>query len=149
MNKIIRLSLSVNINCNHAFKLFSDSKLLENWLASLADVEPKTRGKYELFWDPENKHENSTLGCKITAFVKDEMISFEWKSPKQFAAIANDADPLTHVTVCFAALDANITNIHLIHSGWRFTPEWEEARIWQENAWKTAFTRLDELIKHM
>jgi len=149
MDKIIHLSLSVNINYSHAFKFFYDSKLLENWLAGLADVEPRKGGKYELFWDPENKHENSTMGCKITAFVKNEMIAFEWKSPKQFAAFANSADPLTHVTVSFAAPDENITNIHLIHSGWRNTPEWEEARLWQENAWKTAFTSLDELVRHM
>jgi hypothetical protein len=35
--------------------------------------------------------------------------------------------------------------VHLIHSGWRSTPEWEEARRWQDQAWDQAFERLEQL----
>jgi len=62
-----------------------------------------------------------------------------------FKHFANDADPLTHVCVSFIENDC-VTTIHLIHSGWRSTLEWEEARVWQEQAWNAAFKNLQRNI---
>jgi hypothetical protein len=56
-----------------------------------------------------------------------------------------DADPLTHVTVSFASCDDGsepCTEVHLVHSGWRSSPEWEEARQWFERAWSNVFEEL-------
>ena len=57
---------------------------------------------------------------------------------------ANGADPLTHVVVTFAARGSG-SGVHLVHSGWRSTPEWEEARPWQERAWAGALEKLKSL----
>jgi ADP-ribose pyrophosphatase YjhB (NUDIX family)/uncharacterized protein YndB with AHSA1/START domain len=126
--------------------MFTVGSLLESWLTALADVEPVVGGKYELFWEPEDRENNSTLGCTVTAIERDQFLSFEWKSPKQFKHFANDADPLTHVSVAFVPRGA-WTHVHLLHSGWRSGPEWEEARQWQGQAWSVAFERLDRLIQ--
>ena len=101
--------------------------MLESWLTELANVEPMVGGKYELFWDPKDKENNSTIGCRVTAIEPDRFISFEWRSPKQFKQFANNADPLTHVVVFFIP-DGDATDVHVVHSGWRSSPEWEEAR---------------------
>lgn len=145
MDKIIHLSFKLNCTPQHAFKLFTNNKLLESWLTQVADVDPIVGGKYELFWEPDDHENNSTLGCKVTAIEKDQLIAFEWRSPKQYKHFANNADPLTHVVVSFHS-EGEWTNIHLVHSGWRNTPEWEEARQWQERAWSIAIDELKKMI---
>jgi len=145
MDKIIHLSQFLKCTPAHVFRYFSHNDLLESWLASIADVEPTQNGKYELFWDPNDKNSNSTIGCKITSIEVNKFLSFEWKSPKQFELFTNNVDPLTHVVVFFIQHDSG-TELHLIHSGWRSTKEWEEARQWQIKAWQIALSNLSKRI---
>lgn len=140
-DKIIHLSVAVPVAPQRAFAYFTDKKLIQSWLAPVAEVEPKVGGRYELFWEPADRENNSTIGCRITAIEAGQFLSFQWRSPKQFKSFANNADPLTHVVVFFVPEEQG-TRIHLIHSGWRSTGEWEEARQWQERAWTRAFDEL-------
>jgi hypothetical protein len=125
------------------------NELLEEWLPEEADVDPKIGGKYELFWDPNNKEINNTLGCKVTGIEKDKFISFNWKGPVQFQSYMNVADPLTHVIVFFLQDKTNSKKIfvHLFHTGWRKDSQWQEARNYFEKAWSNALLGLKEKIK--
>lgn len=145
MDKIIHRALKLHCDSQRAFELFTDNRSLESWLVSLAEVEPVIGGKYELFWEPDDRENNSTIGCKVTALEPGQLISFEWRSPKQYKRFANNADPLTHVVVSFYP-DGEWTTIHLIHSGWRGTSEWDEARQWQDRAWGVAFGVLEKNV---
>ena len=142
MDKIIHASVRVRGASSRAFEMFTVNELLQSWLAPLAEVEPVVGGKYELFWEPDDRENNSTLGCRVTAIEADKFLSFEWRGPVQFKSFMNSADPLTHVLVCFTTCDEATdacTEVHLIHSGWRSNPEWEAARVWFENSWRGAF----------
>ncbi|MFC2135373.1 SRPBCC domain-containing protein [Bacteroidota bacterium] len=145
---IIHQSIILYCGTGEAFRYFTNNELLQSWLTELADVEPKVGGKYELFWNPEVKENNSTIGCKVTAFEKDKLISFEWRGPVQFKDFMNAADPLTHVVVFFIPINSEKpqTEIHLIHSGWRKTGEWEEARLFFIKAWDLALSRLTVMV---
>lgn len=145
MDKIIQVTAHLNCDVSHAFEMFTSNSLLESWLVNVADTQPYVGGKYELFWDPEDRENNSTLGCKVTTIEEDKFLAFEWKSPKQFKHFANNADPLTHVVVLFVPSETG-TDVYLIHSGWRSSTEWEEARQWQERAWQIAFEELKKQI---
>src|SRR5262245_41825402 len=101
MDKVIHLSAALPIKVEDAYALFTNNQSLETWLSLKADVEATLGGRYELFWQPGERENNSTIGCKITALHPDSLISFEWKSPVQFKHFANQADPLTHVVVSF------------------------------------------------
>lgn len=125
--------------------MFTEKERLESWLTRAAEVEPMAGGKYELFWEPDDRENNSTIGCKITAFEQDELIAFEWRSPKQFKEFASNADPLTHVVVTFIP-DGATTRLHLVHSGWRSSAQWEEARQWQAKAWDAALAELEKQV---
>jgi len=134
-------------NANLAFEMFTKNDYLQKWLTINADVEPRVGGKYELFWNPEDKESDSTIGCKITAIEPGKFLAFEWKGPKQYKDFMNTADPLTHVVVFFIPCNETMrsgdcTEVHLVHSGWRSSIEWEEARIWFEKAWDVAFENL-------
>ena len=148
-HKIIHASVYLNCNVHRAFEMFTVNECLQAWLPKLADVEPVVDGKYELFWDPENPEDNSTIGCKVTAVEPDKFISFEWKGPVQFKHFMNEADPLTHVVVFFLPCDTQTspqTEVHLIHSGWRNTEEWAEARPFFKRAWDIAFDKLKSVV---
>lgn len=108
-------------------------------------------GKYELFWNPKDKEDDSTAGCKITAIEPYEFLSFEWKGPKHYKHFMNEADPLTHVVVFFIPgenekTSSACTDVHIIHSGWRNSPEWEGARLWFEKAWDNALEVLGKVV---
>ena len=117
MVEIIQIKEEIECDVPLAYNFFIQNDLLENWLTEKADVEPKVGGKYELFWDPENRENNSTIGCKITGIEKEKFISFDWKGPIQFKHFMNSADPLTHVIAFFTSDKPNRTTIHLFHTG--------------------------------
>ncbi|MCP4229514.1 MAG: SRPBCC domain-containing protein [bacterium] len=149
MNKILYHTVKLECDALTAFSYFIENEKLQSWLTARADVGPVVGGKYELFWVPEEAEYDSTIGCKITAIEPRKLLAFEWKGPRQFSGFMNDADPLTHVTVSFIPVgtaDELITEIHLIHTGWRDTGEWEEARLWFEKAWSFAFDELKKRI---
>jgi uncharacterized protein YndB with AHSA1/START domain len=93
MNKIIHLSAQLACDRKRAFELFTHNPFLERWLAAKAEVAPSVGGAYELFWEPDNRENNSALGGKITALGANHFLSFEWRSPKQFKHFAHQADP--------------------------------------------------------
>ncbi len=146
MNNTFHLSARLNCNVKEAFAFFTQNSLLESWLTQQADVLAQVNGKYELFWEPANKHSNSTLGCEISALEKNQLLSFNWKSPSQFAHFANNANSLTHVVVSFVAVNG-ATVVHLVHSGWQQGNDWQQAKTWQQHAWQLAFKRLQSLTQ--
>jgi len=149
MNRIIHHSVLLRCDTHQAFEMFTVNELLQSWLTTLAEVEPLVGGKYELFWDPVNKESNSTIGCKVTAIEPGKFLSFEWKGPEQFQHFMNNADPLTHVVVFFVPCadgSSTRTEVHVIHSGWGSSAEWEEARQWFERAWSNAFAELRKQV---
>ena len=143
MDKIIYHSIVLECSTHNAFEFFTKNELLEKWLSKEADVEPKVGGKYELFWVPEDKENDSTIGCKIIALQHDKFLSFEWKGPKMYKHFMNNVRPLTNVVVTFIPIDGG-TEIHLLHTGWRDSPEWEEARKWFDNQWDLSFANLQQ-----
>ncbi|MCG8456117.1 MAG: SRPBCC domain-containing protein [Holophagales bacterium] len=145
-DKVIHISAFVPITPAEAYTYFTDNRRLQSWLTASADVEPKVGGKYELFWEPDDRENNSTIGCRVTAASPGQVLAFQWRSPKQFKPFANTADPLTHAVVSFVA-EGSGTRVHLLHSGWRSSQEWEEARVWQERAWIGAFERLERVAE--
>jgi uncharacterized protein YndB with AHSA1/START domain len=142
-DRVVHVAAELALPPDAAWDLFTTQRGLESWLAPAAEVELRVGGRYALYWQPQDRENDSTIGCAITALAPGEMIAFQWRSPVMFKRFANGADPLTHVVVSFAPHGAG-TRVHLVHSGWRSTPAWEEARAWQERAWRSAFSELQK-----
>lgn len=143
---IIHVSARVNCDGEHAFNMFAINNSLEAWLTTRAEVEPRVGGKYELFWNPDDRENDSTIGCKVTTVVEPFCLSFTWKGPEEYKHFMNEVDPLTHVSVFFIPLShvskQPCTEVHLIHSGWRNSKEWQEAREYFVRSWINAFKEL-------
>jgi uncharacterized protein YndB with AHSA1/START domain len=149
VDKIVYQRGRLSCDIRRAFEMFTVNHLVQSWLAPVAEVEAVEGGRYELFWDLEDRQQDSTIGCRVTAIEEDRFLSFEWKGPTQYSHFMNDADPLTHVVVFFcpqAEGSEPQTEAHLVHSGWRSSEEWEEARRWFERAWRVAFEELERQV---
>jgi len=146
MQKVVCQSVRLNCDVKKAFEMFTVNENLTSWLSEIADVEPRVGGRYELFWDPDNREDNSTIGCKVTAVEESKFISFEWKGPPQFRDTMNTGIPLTHVVVFFMPCENSgvspCTEVRLIHSGWGDTADWQKARSYFDTAWSIAFENL-------
>ena len=150
MTEIIYMVTSLPCDRQCAFEQFTDNEHVEAWLTEVADIEPVKGGKFELFWNLLDRTQDSTIGCTITGIEPGRFLSFEWKGPQQFAHFMNTKNPLTHVVVFFIPCPEapdHCTEVHLVHSGWEDSDEWEAARQWFENQWKLAFTRLNEYVR--
>jgi len=146
MDKIIYKLLHLNCNHKKAYKMFTVNKHLEKWLTRKADVEPKVSGKYELFWNLEDKKNDSTIGCKILSLAPNKYLCFEWKGPRHFKHFMNNVRPLTNVLVFFIPYP-KFTEVHLLHTGWKETPAWEEARKWFVKVWASALSELKKYVE--
>ncbi len=145
LDKTIYHSISLRCSPDRAFELFTVNAHLERWLTEAADVEPKIGGKYELFWTLDDKENDSTIGCKILAVAPSKFLCFEWKGPRKFKHFMNDVRPLTHVVVSFTPHPEE-TEVHLLHTGWRDSTEWEAARQWFDKAWAMALSELENYV---
>jgi uncharacterized protein YndB with AHSA1/START domain len=145
MDKVICVTTTLKCNAEKAFELFTMNEHVEKWLTLKANVEPEVGGKFELFWNLEDRENDSTIGCRILAFHPPALLSFEWKGPKQFKHFMNNVRPLTNVAVSIIPKDEESV-VHLLHTGWKDTQEWEKARQWFDTAWKNAFTRLHDYV---
>lgn len=145
MDKLIQQSVFLPCSPEIAFQMFTVNRHLEQWLTQEADVEPVAGGKYELFWAPNDKENDSTIGCKVLAVEPNKLLSFEWKGTRKLKHVMNEVRPLTHVMVFFLP-QAEGTEIHLLHTGWRDTPEWEEAKQFFTMAWNMSFQSLQKYL---
>jgi len=145
VDKVIYHSISLRCSPRKAFDLFTVNKHLEKWLTQVADVEPEVGGKYELFWNPEDRENDSTISCKILAIATSRFLCFEWKGPNQFKHFMSAVRPLTNVVVFFIP-HPDGTEVYLLHTGWKDTAEWEEARKWFDKAWTKTLSKLQNYV---
>ena len=146
MDNIIVETKILKCSKEEAFEMFTVNKNLENWLTAKANVEHKKGGMYELFWEPDDVENNSTIGCRILAIDKPNYLNFEWKGPKQYKQFMNFTRPLTNVTVIFNHHEVG-TQVTLIHTGWKVGKEWNQARQYFVKAWSGAFDQLESTLK--
>lgn len=142
-DRVLHLTALLPVGPARAFAYFTSPELLTQWLTAAAQVECEVGGTFELFWAPHDRENDSTIGCRITALTADELVAFQWRGPRAFKDLTNGADPLTHVVVTFVPHGTG-THVHLVHSGWRSGPAWDEAYAWQERAWSGALAKLEQ-----
>ncbi|MGA2973453.1 MAG: SRPBCC domain-containing protein [Candidatus Bathyarchaeia archaeon] len=155
MTEVLHVSVVLHCDSHEAYEMFTVNRLLESWLITPfsegghAEIEPVLGGRYELFWEPTDRENNSTVGCKVTAIQPDKVLAFDWKGPAEFKHLMNTADPLTHVVISFipnGESPSASTDVHLIHSGWGNSPDWKEARHYFLQAWSGAFRKLEKIV---
>ena len=139
----IDIQILISRPVDKVFEAWVKPELLEQWLARKARVEPSAGGAYELFWDPVKLDTNSTQGCRISSIVPNTELSFNWKGPDPYSEIMGDA---TKVFVRLERQGAS-TLLRFVHTGWGKGARWEEARLWQAEAWRQAIENLKNFLE--
>lgn len=144
-NQSFSISIDLNTSPETAWLAWTDANTLIKWLCEKANVGHNVGDAYELFWEPDHPERNSTIGCSINTSEPNKLLGFNWKGPVPFADLMN-VEPLpTSVNVELVQIDNSHTRIVLTHSGWGAGTRWDEARIWQQNAWSGALEQLEKL----
>lgn len=129
-----------------AWNAWTQSDRVTLWFAPAADIEPKSGGKFELFFNPDRKDSMSTFGCKIIRYDEPRSFTFQWKGPDTFADTMNQQERLTLVKVTLEPANRG-TAVRLEHSGWMDTEAWNQARQWHVEAWRQMLARLKAMLE--
>lgn len=146
MSHIISIEQTFNAPVDRVWRAWIAPSDLSSWLAAKAKVNGEAGGAYELFWEPEHPERNSTLGCRLTALDPMKELAFTWRGPVQYSDLMNGEPPPTHVVVRFEERNGK-TLMTFRHLGWGTGSKWEEAKAWQEGAWRGAFEQLATLLE--
>lgn len=147
MNKVIYKKVQVPLNTKSIFEWFVLEGKITKWLCEKASIETKNGGKFELYWDSKNVKYNNTVGCKINIYDYGKVLGFNWKGPREFNDIMNKIQPLTQVTIFFNYLEENLTEVILIHSGWKSSEQWDKAYEWFQLAWDESLKQLSAVVQ--
>ena len=140
----IDIQILIENPVDQVFNAWVQPELLERWLTRKAKVDAAVGGAYELFWDPERPEHNSTLGCRITDIVPNSELSFNWRGPEEYEEVMGSG---TQVFVRLEPRESG-TLLRFIHTGWGSGANWEQARTWQEDAWKEAIENLKNMLEN-
>jgi len=123
------------------WRAWTESDRITKWFAPVAEIEPKLGGKFELYFNPNNKSSMCTQGCKIVQLEAPQLLAFEWKGPDPFADVVNLEGALTIVKVRLESVESG-TMVYLEHSGWNQSEESLKAREWHVEAWNQMLSSL-------
>lgn len=140
----IKLKVRVGYPPSYVWGLWTMPEGLATWLAPAVNVEPRLGGAYELFWNPDDRSHNSTLGCQITVWEPVSRLAFTWRGPEHWETLMPAGSTQVEIKL---NQEGQETILYLTHTGWGSGPEWEEARAWQMEAWKEALGGLKALIE--
>lgn len=147
MSTPITVELALDAPVAQVWTAWTDAGQLARWLTEKANVRAEVGGPYELFWELDHPERNSTLGCTLTAVEPKQRLAFTWRGPVPYAHLMNQGEPPpTHVDVRFES-EGDTTVVRFEHLGWGTGQEWDEAKAWQEKAWRGAFHQLAALMK--
>ncbi len=141
----LKFWVKLNTNPREVWRAWTETEKIINWFSPEANIEPRSGGAYELYFDPKDHDHMSTKGCTITEFKPMDRLGFSWKGPDQYRELMNEPDPLTHVEVEFKDEDG-ATQLTLEHGGWGDGEEWVEAREWHRRAWKGVLDQLESFL---
>lgn len=143
MDIIQQVAIAADVSL--VWRAWTEPDRITEWFAPAAVIEPKIGGKFELYFNPENRDSMSTKGCTILHIDKPKSLVFEWKGPDPFADIINRGE-LTFVEVSFEPGEEG-TIVTLTHKGWKASPDWNRAREWHAAAWTDMLASLKSSLE--
>ena len=97
----LRLEIWVNALPEFVWLAWTITERVERWFSPEAKIIAELGGAYELFFDPEDHSQQSTIGCVITHIEPMKKLRFTWKGPDQFRKLMNSPEAVTSVQVTY------------------------------------------------
>ncbi|UCH57813.1 MAG: SRPBCC domain-containing protein [Candidatus Bathyarchaeota archaeon] len=142
----LRMDVRIEAPIDLVWSAWTEPERITVWFAPEANIEARSGGPFELFFDPDDHSHECTKGCVFTLVEPKCMLGFNWKGPSMFADLMNDIEPLTSVEVTFHD-EGEATRVIVEHSGWGEGKDWAEAREWHRRAWEGVLTSLKSALE--
>jgi uncharacterized protein YndB with AHSA1/START domain len=135
-----------------AWKAWTTNEGARKWFAPDTHIELKPGGAFEILFSPDQPPGGrGAEGLKVLSYVPQEMLSFEWNAPPQFARARPQR---TWVVVRFADVGEGRVRVRLSHQGFAERAaarpdereEWTRVREYFARAWPRV---LENLRKHL
>lgn len=129
----IALTTDVRASPAEAFRAWTEPAEIGRFFAPQSRVELTPGGAYELLFLLDNPPgKRGCEGCKVLAYVPDELLVFSWNAPPSFAQAR---ERYTWVAVRFDRADDRHTRVHLTHVGFGRGEEWDRVHAYFSSAW--------------
>lgn len=137
--RAIHVEVTVDAPVAAVYDAWSTSTGAQTFFATKTRIEPRVGGPYEIYFNPADER-MTTKGCKVLSYSPGEMISFQWRLPRDEFPDLQDA-PMW-VVVQMRAAGANRTVVTITHLGFGTGPGWDRAYSHMERGWSELAGRL-------
>ncbi len=113
----------------------------DNWM------ELRIGGPFEIYFFGEQETGlRGSEGCTVLGFLPEEMLSFTWNVPPQFAEVRASGFQ-NEVVVTFEPAGENQVRIRITHSGWPEGEVFDEIFSYFERAWDVALGWFEDSLQ--
>jgi len=141
--RVVRVERDIPAPVAEVWRVFTTSSGAEEFFAQKANIGLAIGGPYEIQFDPRDER-SGTKGLKILSYVPEEMISFQWNAPPEFAEVRSGG---TWVVVEMREVDARTSHVTIAHLGWKQGAEWDQAYAHFQEGWSGLMDRLEKRFK--
>ena len=147
----IDVEVSLRASLADAWKAWTTNEGAQQWLAPKTNIDLKPGGAFEILFLPDQPAgKRGAEGVKVLSYLPQEMLSFDWSAPPQFARARAQR---TWVVVRFTDLGERRVRVRLSHHGFAERAaakpdekeEWAQVRDYFATAWPRV---LEKLSKH-
>ena len=140
--KVIVKECLVHAPRSSVWEAFTTTEGATKFFAPEANIELRLDGPYELYFMEDGEPgSRGSEGCKVLAYVPEEMLSFTWNAPPEYPEVRRER---TYVVLRFSDAGERRTKVSLYHGGWREGGQWDAVYSYFVRAWDIVFGRLKE-----
>lgn len=125
--KVLQLSITVPININDTWNLFTTDEGLKKWIAPVAKIDMKIGGSIKTNYDPNKSLDDSTsIKLDIINYIEYEMLTLKVNLNNSFPPEAKREDKNLQEILQFVKVDDNKTKIISSMVGWGQGTHWDK-----------------------
>ena len=134
-DRVLRKQVTVAATPAEIWRLWTTQAGLAEFLTPDSKLELRVGGPYEIYFSMEAPAgQRGSEGCRVLAFVPNEMLAFEWNFPPSIPELRNAAAH-TFVVLRIDAVDAVHSRVRLEQRGWQTGEAWERGFAYFDKAW--------------
>ena len=140
--RMIRLSEVIPAPAHDVWRAWTTHDELQTFFGAENHVKIEVGGPYEIYFmmnAPEGSR--GSEGCKVLAFVPDEMLAFSWNAPTTMPDVRKER---TQVVLRLLPAGKNRTEVRLTQLGWGVSEQWDQAFAYFSKAWPNVLKGLRE-----